>query len=201
MKREFLKLLKNMEPSLCTTWELPLTSTASQRRAASRVVPRGCSNSRDTHCTEDRDPRRARDGQRWKPGQMYLDSQTHWSPYLHESVSKWTHNVSLMCEEGCNSSSLCSSEVQLFILSGHRYELRCNLIRHQQYSMRGRDNTLTANGLEHWVQFHRTLCSTCSAYCELAASTETGKSLWAALLFVFRYQPCKHLWPQKSKDP
>lgn len=45
-------------------------------------------------------------------------------------------------------------------------QLQCNLIRHQQYSMRGRDNTLTANGLEHRVQFHHTLCSTCSAYFE-----------------------------------
>lgn len=82
-----------------------------------------------------------------------------------------------MREEGSNSRSLCSSEVQLFILSGHSYELRCNLIRRQQYSMRGRDNTLTANGLEHQVQFHRTLGNTRTAYFELATSTETVKSL------------------------
>lgn len=92
--------------------------------------------------------------------QTYLDSQTHWSLYPHESGSKWTLNVNPMREEGSNSRSLCSSEVQLFILSGHSYELRCNLIRRQQYSMRGRDNTLTANGLEHQVQFHRTLGNT-----------------------------------------
>ena len=138
----------------------------------------------------------------WKDGdlvQTYLDSQTHWSPYLHESGSKWTLNVSLMCEEGGNSRSLCSSEVQLFILSGHSHELQCNLMRHQQYSMRGRDNT--ANGLEHQVQFHRTLGRTCSAYFELVTSTEAMKSLQVSLLFMFSYRPCKHLWPQKSKAP
>lgn len=95
-------------------------------------------------------PRSTACSRRWKDRvlvQTYLDSQTHWSLYFHESGSKWTLNVSPMCEEGSNSRSLCSYEVQLFILSGHSYELRCNLIRCQQYSMRGRDNTLNSKWL------------------------------------------------------
>lgn len=43
--------------------------------------------------------------------------------------------------------------------------------------MNGRDNTLTANGLEHQLQFHCMLSRTCTAYFELATSTEAVKSL------------------------
>lgn len=82
-----------------------------------------------------------------------------------------------MCEEGSNSRYLWSFEVQLFILPGPSDELRCNVIRLQQYSMRGRDNTLTANGLEHQLQFHCTLGKTHTAYFELTTSTEALKSL------------------------
>lgn len=61
--------------------------------------------------------------------------------------------------------------------AGPRDELRCNLIRLQQYSMRGRDNTLTANGLEHQLQFHCMLGKTHTAYFELTTPTEALKSL------------------------
>lgn len=43
--------------------------------------------------------------------------------------------------------------------------------------MKGRDNTLTANGLEHQVQFHCTLGRTRTAYFEPATSTDAVKSL------------------------
>lgn len=47
--------------------------------------------------------------------------------------------------------------------------------------MRGRDNTLRANGLEHQVQFHRPFSRTRTAYIELAATTGTVKSLQVSL--------------------
>lgn len=58
---------------------------------------------------------------------------------------------------------------------------------------------LTANGLEHQVQFHCTLGSTRTAYFELATSTEAVKNLQVPLLFVFRYRPCKHPAPKSQK--
>lgn len=57
---------------------------------------------------------------------------------------------------------------------------------------------LTANGLEHQVQFHCTLGSTHTAYFELATSTEAVKNLQISLLFVFRYRPCKHPGPRSQ---
>lgn len=102
---------------------------------------------------------------------------------------------------GSNSRYLCSSEVPLFVLPGPSNELQCNLIRLQQYSMRRRDNTLTANGLEHQLQFHCML-GKIHTYFELTTSTEVLKSLQKVfLLFMFRYWPYEHLWPEKSKAP
>lgn len=133
---------------------------------------------RDTSCTGEHTLLHAPDG--GKMGdlvQACLGSQTHWSPYLHDPGSKWTLNVSPMCEEGSNSRHLYSFKVQLLILPGPRDELWCNLIRLQQYSMRTRDNTLTANGLEHQLQFHCTLGKTHTVYLELTTPTEARKSL------------------------
>lgn len=65
--------------------------------------------------------------------------------------------------------------------------------------MRGRDNTLRANGLEHQGQFHRTLGRTRSADFEQATSTEAVKSLQLSLLFVFSSQLANTSSPQSQK--
>lgn len=65
----------------------------------------------------------------WKDGDLvhaYLDSQTHWSPYLHESGSKWTLNVSPTCEEAVTQDTYVLLKYRSLFCLGPA--MNCNVI-------------------------------------------------------------------------
>lgn len=121
MKRKFLKLLKNSGPQLCAalvrSLPIPADTSAQAWLGLKEGSIQGCLLHPGTCSLH------VPDGQKMM-AEIYLDNQSHWPQYLHESDSKWAFNVSPTCEGGSNSRSLCS-EIQLFILSN---AMNCNVM-------------------------------------------------------------------------
>lgn len=175
MKREFLRLLKNSGPQLCAALERSLSTPADRPAQAGLCLKEGSIQGCSLHlgtcslCVPD--------GQKMM-AEIYLDNQSHWPQYLHESNSKWAFNVSSMCEEGSNSRSLCS-EIQLFILSN---AMNCNVIWLDS------SNIQWGKGIIHLQQMGRnTKCnSTARLALRSALNLQLPRGLWEA---------CKYFYP------